>query len=86
MATLTKKPIQVYLRPEQLDRLRALAEQRGVSVAELVRQGVDLLLAEAPADHDPLLDIVGMVEGGPPDLAEKHDEYLAKWIYEESHQ
>ncbi len=84
MATLTKKPIQVYLRHDQLDRLRSLAERRGVSIAELVRQGVDLLLAETPADHDPLLDIVGIVEGGPTDLAEKHDEYLAQIIREEN--
>lgn len=84
MATLTKKPIQVYLRPEQLDRLRALAKRRGVSLAELIRQGVDLLVGETPPDHDPLLDIVGMFEGGPPDLAEKHDQYLAQ-IFREEH-
>ncbi len=85
MRTLTKRPIQVYLRPEQLDALRGLAERRKVSVAELVRQGVDRLLAEVPWEEDPLLDIIGMVQGGPPDLAEKHDEYLAKWIHEENH-
>jgi methionine synthase I (cobalamin-dependent) len=83
VAALTKKPIQVYLRPEQLDQLRALAERRKVSIAELVREGVDLLLAETSADHDPLLDIVGMFDSGLGDLAEKHDEYLAQSFREE---
>jgi hypothetical protein len=84
MATLTKRPIQVYLRREQLDALRGLAERRKVSVAELIRQGVDRLLSDVPIDDDPILDIIGMVEGGPPDLAEKHDEYLAQIIREEN--
>ncbi len=85
MAALTKKPIQVHLRPEQLDALRGLAAKRHVSVAELVRQGVDRLLAEVPWEEDPLHDIIGMFDSGLTDLAEKHDEYLAKWIYEENH-
>lgn len=80
MSSLTKKPIQVYLRPEQLDRLRAVAERRNVSVAELVRQGVDRLLEEIPVEDDPLLEIIGLVEGGPEDLAERHDAYLAAAI------
>ena len=84
MATLSKKPIQVYLRPEQLEAVRALARRRQVSVAELIRRGVDRLLADVPAEEDPLWDIIGLVEGGLPDLAEKHDEYLAKWIQEEN--
>lgn len=80
MSNLMKRPIQVYLRPEQLDRLRAVSERRSVSVAELVRQGVDRLLADIPVEDDPLLEIIGLVDGGPEDLAEKHDEYLAEMI------
>jgi hypothetical protein len=85
MATLTKKPIQVYMRPEQLEALRALARKRDVPVAELVRQGIDRLLAEVPAEEDPLWDIVGMVDSpsAPTNLAEKHDEYLARWSRED---
>lgn len=84
MRTLTKKPLQVYLRPEQLAALRALAERRGVSLAELVRQGVDRLLADLPVEEDPLWDIVGLFDSGVGDLAEKHDEYLAQLIDEEN--
>jgi hypothetical protein len=78
MSTLARKPLQVYLRPEQLAALRALAEKQGVSVAELIRQGVDRLLAEMPAEEDPLWDLVGIFDSHRGDLAEKHDEYLAQ--------
>jgi hypothetical protein len=44
----------VYLRPEQLEVLRALAERRHVSVAELIREGSDPLLAEVPVEDDSL--------------------------------
>jgi hypothetical protein len=72
--------IQVYLRPEQLAALRALARRRGVSISDLVCQGVDRVLAEIPPEEDPLWDIVGMFDSGLGDLAEKHDEYLVSII------
>jgi len=84
MATFTKKPIQVYLRPEQLDALRGLSQRRDVAIAELVRQGVDRLLAEVPPEEDPLLDIIGIANSGLGDLAEKHDDYLVSWLREET--
>jgi hypothetical protein len=82
--TLTKRPIQVYLRPQQLDALRCAAQRRKVSMAELVRQGVDLVLDGVPAEEDSLWDLVGLVKSGPSDLAEKHDEYLAKLVSDEN--
>ena len=84
MATFTKKPIQVYLRPEQLDALRGLSQRRDVAIAELVRQGVDRLLAEVPPEEDPLLDIIGIANSRLGDLAEKHDEYLVPWLREKT--
>jgi hypothetical protein len=84
MTVLTKKPLQIYLRKDQLQSLRALAEKRGVPMAELVRQGVDKLLAEVPVEEDPALDIIGIFSSGLGDLAEKHDEYIAKWLREEN--
>jgi hypothetical protein len=84
MAVVTKKPIQVYLRPEQLAALRGLARRRKVQVAELVRQGVDKLLAEVPADEDPLWRIVALGDSGLGDLAERHDEYIARFVREEN--
>ena len=84
MAATHKRPIQVYLRPEQIDALRGLAERRHVSVAELIRQGVDRILAEVPPEEDPLLEMIGMIDSGLGDLSEKHDEYLTKWILEDN--
>ena len=49
-----------------------------MSLAELVRQGVDRLLEEAPVEEDPLWKIVGIMDSGVGDLAEKHDKYLTE--------
>ncbi len=51
MAVAQKKPIQVYLRPDQIDKLRYMADRRRTSIAELVRQGVDRLLLEVPPEE-----------------------------------
>ena len=83
MSVLLKKPVQVYLRPEQLQALRALAQRRNVPVAELVRQGIDRLLAEIPPEEDPLWGVVGLFDSGLGDLAEQHDDYLARWTRED---
>lgn len=84
MAKATKKPLQVYLRVDQLDALRALAKRRGESIAGLVREGVDRLLQDLPPEEDPLLEVVGLFDSGIGDLSEKHDEYLARMIEEEN--
>lgn len=79
-----KKPIQIYLREDQLRLLRVVAERRGESMAELVRQGVDLLIEGLPVDEDPLLEIIGLYDSDQGDLAEKHDEYLVGFVKDES--
>ncbi len=84
MVKTAKKPLQVYLRTDQLDALRALAKRRGESMAGLVRAGVDKLLQEVPPEEDPLLDVVGIYDSGIGDLSEKHDEYIAQMIEEEN--
>jgi hypothetical protein len=84
MAVVHKQPLQVYLEPTQLAALRTLARRRKVPVAELVRQGVDRLLAEVPPDEDPLWGIVGIAPAPMTDLSERHDDYLAGWEREEA--
>lgn len=84
MAKAAKKPLQVYLRWDQLDALRALSKRRGESIAGLVREGVDRLLEEIPPEEDPLLEVVGLYDSGIVDLSEKHDEVLAKMIKQEN--
>ncbi len=85
MAALAKKkPLQVYLRPDQIEPLRALAQRRKTSLAELVRQGVDRILVEVPVEEDPLWDIVGLGDSGLGDLSVEHDRYLAEWEAEDN--
>lgn len=74
------KRVTVYLRPQQIEMLRDLAKRRGVSFAEIVRQGVDCFLAE----EDSLWNIIGIADTGLTDLAERHDEYLAEIIAQEN--
>lgn len=83
MAAKKKKPIQIYLRADQMETLHRVAERRGESLAELVRQGVDLLLEQLPPEEDPLLDIIGLYDSALGDLAEKHDDYLTRLIQDE---
>jgi hypothetical protein len=75
---LAKRTVQVTLRPEQLDALRSLATKQGVSVPELIREGIDPLLAETPVEKDPLWDIIGLGSSDVHDLALEHDRYLAE--------
>jgi hypothetical protein len=84
MVKTAKKPLQVYLRADQLDALRALAKRRGDSMAGLIREGVDNLLQEVPPEEEPLLEVVGLYDSGIGDLSEKHDEYIAQMIEEEN--
>ncbi len=77
ISTLTKSPLQVYLRQDQMDSLRVLAERQEVSLSELVRQSVDRLLLEIPVQDDPLWDVVNLGDSGLSDLAAEHDRYLA---------
>jgi hypothetical protein len=73
----------VQLTDEQMDGLRALAAQRGVSIAELVRQGVDhVLRADKRAERLAHLRAMAGAFSGPPDLGRRHDDYLAE-IYAE---
>jgi hypothetical protein len=45
MAAMIRK--QVYLRPRQDLQIKQLAEERGTTEADIIRQAVDLLLAES---------------------------------------
>lgn len=78
MAASYKKPFQVYLREEQIESLRLLSRKRRVSIAELVRQSIDRLIAETPLEDEPLWGIVGIGASGLGDISERHDVYLAQ--------
>ena len=78
MKTLKKKPIQVYIEPEQDYVLGNLAKKRGTSKAEIIRKSLDKFLREIPLEEDPALGLVGLGSSGKRDLSEHHDEYLVR--------
>jgi hypothetical protein len=79
METMRMRRTQVYLTDAQYHKLEAVAKSLGVSMAELIRQGVDLVLREkAILGRDPLLDLVGQAgPAGRLDIAAQHDACLA---------
>lgn len=83
MATLTKRPIQVYLEERQDRALRRLAAEQGVSLSELIRRSVDLLLAQLPVEQDPAWKIIGLGRSNVSDLGTQHDEHLAQELSQE---
>ncbi len=83
MAISTKRPIQVYLDERQDRALRRLASEENVTISELIRRGVDLLLEEVPAEKDPAYQIIGLGSSGVADLGAHHDAYLAQEIEKE---
>ena len=74
---------QVYLTDAQHHKLEAMAKSLGVTMAELIRQGVDLVLREkATLGRDPLLDLVG--QAGPvgrSDIAAQHDTFQTRLFH-----
>lgn len=73
---------QIQLTEEQARRVRALARREGVSMAEIIRRGVEELLAAQEPARDDLWDAAAAVVGafrdadGADDVARRHDEYL----------
>jgi Arc/MetJ-type ribon-helix-helix transcriptional regulator len=77
---------QVQLTDQQTEALKRLAQQRGVSVAELVREGVDLLLqtAGSPISREErirrALAASGRFHSDVGDLSIRHDDYFAESV------
>ncbi len=56
--------------------MRQVAKQERVSIAELVRRGVDRLLSKLPIENDPAMQIVALGRSRKKDLARDHDRHL----------
>lgn len=69
---------QIQLTEEQARALKELAAERGVSMAELIRQSVEQLLKqrERAEKWRRAREIVGKYHGGPSDVSVNHDKYL----------
>ena len=74
---------QIQLTEGQARRVRRLAEEQGVSMAEVIRRCLDQVLKSGEPDRAALYSraeaVVGQFEDGcgASDLARKHDDYLA---------
>jgi hypothetical protein len=74
---------QIQLREDQSKKLKEMAAQYDVSVAELIRQSVDLLLQsnEEITWEEKVkraTAVIGIAESGVTDLSINHDEYLVE--------
>jgi predicted DNA-binding protein len=78
---------QVQLSESQMQRLKVLARRRGVSVAELIREGADHVIKSGGAvdgEHRRARAIAaaGRFRSGHQDLATAHDRHLAEALGE----
>jgi|1186.fasta_scaffold1121373_2 hypothetical protein len=71
---------QMQLRQDQVRALKRRAAERGVSMAELIRDAIDLALdrEDEDAKWERALSVVGKFASGGGDIAERHDEYLGQ--------
>lgn len=71
---------QIQLTEEQACALKKLAARRGVSMAELIRQGAERILAEQDQDQDQkwrrAAALLGRYSDDACDVAVNHDHYL----------
>lgn len=81
---MAKVRFQMFMEEAQKEALERLQRDSRLPVAEIVRRAIDKFLAEwkgkkrIPVEDEGvkrLLSVVGICEG-PPDLADRHDEYL----------
>ena len=74
---------QIQLTEEQSKALRKLSAQRDISMAELIRQGIDFYLRSCRTisqeeRRQRAIKAAGQFRSGQADLSEKHDTYLAE--------
>ena len=79
-----REPVQVYLESPDRALLERAAVATGLSRAEVLRRGLHRFAAELLADESPALAFLESAAsatppGAPPDVAARHDEYLANW-------
>ena len=80
--TRVREPVQVYLGPEDQERLDRLTTQLGATKSDVLRRGLDALERQVldPAAH-PALRLIGIAapasEGPDYDPAREHDRFLA---------
>lgn len=77
--SLKMKRMQIYLEHDLDRELDNLASSRGVSKAQLIREGArKIILEKTTLKKDPILAIVGLGRSAPNRISEEHDQYLIK--------
>jgi len=73
---------QIQIKEDQIDWLKSKAKDRGVSVSQLIREGIDLYRSKQdrfPVDKKKrALAAVGRFASGTADGSVQHDDYLAE--------
>jgi hypothetical protein len=74
---------QVQLTEDQMKALRQVSSATGQSIADLVRQGVDrLLAAQSGVSREERIQramrVAGKFKSGSPDVSSQHDRYLTE--------
>ncbi len=74
---------QIQLTEEQSRRLKAIAARKGISIAELIRQGIDASLGidASPSREDLVkraIQAAGKFKSSRHDVARRHDKYLGE--------
>ncbi len=79
---------QIQIEEEQIEWLREEAQTRGVSVSQLIREGVALFRAREErfpeVKKKRALAAVGRFSSDVSDVSERHDDYLAEAFSEEA--
>lgn len=80
---------QIQIEETQMKWLKDKARKKGVSVSQLIREGVEFYRKyeeNLPVDQKKkALAAIGRYASGTSDISEKHDAYLANAYKEESH-
>ena len=80
---------QIQFEPDQYERLRQRAAAEGKSISQVVREGVETVLAADPESEKwaRFWAVVGSGKDfeGRTDVAERHDEYLAEIYAKKAH-
>lgn len=73
------KRTQIYLEPELDEDLSRLAARRGVSRAQLLREGAyRIVREERAAEEDSILGVIGLGDSEPGRVSEEHDQFLGQ--------
>lgn len=70
------KRTQICFSNEQYEAAKRIAEKRGISMAQYMRDAVERDAAAESSYDDPLADIIGMVKDADPNASEKLDEMI----------